>query len=39
MKPRHKRLAIVTGIVAAVGAAATLTLAPWCSVFHHFTEK
>ena len=25
--------------VAMLGAFARLTEAPWCSVFHHFTEK
>jgi lipopolysaccharide export LptBFGC system permease protein LptF len=29
----------VSIVLAIVGAAVTLTLAPWCSVFHQRTEK
>ena len=29
----------VSMVLAIFGAAVTLMLAPWCSVFHHFTEK
>ena len=29
----------VSMVAAIFGAAVRLTEAPWCSVFHHFTEK
>ena len=29
----------VSIVLAIFGAAVALMVAPWCSVFHHFTEK
>ena len=35
----EQRRLVPTELGTLVTDAATLTLAPWCSVFHHFTEK
>ena len=33
-------ISIAVSMIAAIfGAAVRLTVAPWCSVFHHLTEK
>ena len=39
MKPRHRRFAWIAAGVAVLGLAVALIDDPWCSVFHHCTEK